>query len=336
MILYKSFIKFPDDDEYYDDWRIFSQTFPTLIADDRNFQKLIETHFPLREKWNELKADLMDRIEEELAWIGYAEKEKYTTPDELYKGIIEIANQTLSAGFFRHSLENPEAMGDLSGWARFYNFDGEQSSETIIEYLESNQIESSILADLKEMDKAYRNFRLDQQSLYSILVTWGQRVVSTITPIKANTVFKQLEYFDPAVYSLIKSKPELLQTMDWRLFEEMLADILKTFGYTIELTKKTKDGGIDVIAIRHDNEFGHHKYLLQAKRYNKAVQVEPVRSLMYLHREHQASKSCLATTSSFTRGAWEMADRHRWTLELKDKHSILKWIDRVIDLRKVK
>lgn len=336
MILYKSFIKFPDDDEYYDDWRIFSQTFPTLIADDRNLRKRIEAHFPLREEWDELKADLMDRIEEELVWIGYAEKEKYATPEELYKGIIEIANQTLSAGLFRRTLENPESMSDLSGWANFYNFDGEQSSEAIIEYLESNQIESSILRDLKQIDKVYRDFRLDEQSLYSILASWGERIVTPAPSIKPSTVYKQLEYFDPTVYSLIKSNPELLQTMDWRLFEEMLADILKTFGYAIELTKRTKDGGIDVIAIRHDNEFGYHKYLLQAKRYHKAVQVEPVRSLMYLHREHQASKSCLATTSSFTRGAWQMADRHRWTLELKDKHSILKWIDRVIDIRKAK
>ena len=124
-----------------------------------------------------------------------------------------------------------------------------------------------------------------------------------------------------------------MDTIDWRIFEEMLADMLKTFGYTIELTKRTKDGGIDVIAIKSDNDFGLHKYILQAKRYSNRVQVSPVRELLFLHDDQRASKSCLATTSTFTKGAWELADKFRWTLELKDKEGILNWIDKVIKLQ---
>jgi restriction system protein len=141
-------------------------------------------------------------------------------------------------------------------------------------------------------------------------------------------IIKQVDYFDPAVYELIRKNPQLLNTLDWRIFEEMLADILKTFGYSIELTKRTKDGGIDVIAIKADNDFGSHKYILQAKRYSKAIQVSPIRELLFLHSEQRASKCCLATTSTFTTGAKELGEQYRWTLELKDKQGILEWIER--------
>lgn len=166
--------------------------------------------------------------------------------------------------------------------------------------------------------------------------TWFDSNESEKPIIKITPVIKQVDYFDPAVYELIKKNPELLKTMDWRVFEEMLADILKTFGYAIELTKRTKDGGIDVIAIKGDTDFGMHKYILQAKRYTKAVQVSPVRELMYLHSDQKASKSCLATTSTFTKGAWQEAEKHKWTLDLKEREGILKWVDRAIEIKQKK
>jgi HJR/Mrr/RecB family endonuclease len=35
-----------------------------------------------------------------------------------------------------------------------------------------------------------------------------------------------------------------------RLFEEFVAELFHEFGYEVELTKRTRDGGRDVIAIR--------------------------------------------------------------------------------------
>ncbi|RZJ88063.1 MAG: restriction endonuclease [Chryseobacterium sp.] len=147
--------------------------------------------------------------------------------------------------------------------------------------------------------------------------------------IRTVPIIKKVDFFDPQIYQVIKKNPQLLKTMDWRLFEEMLADILRKFKYSVELTKPTKDGGIDIFAIKHDDNFGMHKYLLQAKRYSEAVQVSPVRELLFLHDEHRATKSCLATTASFTKGAWELAESHKWKMELKDQEGILQWINKI-------
>src|SRR5690606_31300850 len=148
--------------------------------------------------------------------------------------------------------------------------------------------------------------------------------------IKTVSVVKVVDYFDPSIYALIKKNPDLLKTLDWRIFELMLADILRKFGYTVELTQPTKDGGIDIIAIKNEENFGKHKYLLQAKRYKDSVEVSPVRELLFLHDHFKASKSCLATTANFTKGAWKLADEYKWQLELKDQKGILEWINKIV------
>jgi hypothetical protein len=135
----------------------------------------------------------------------------------------------------------------------------------------------------------------------------------------------RLDLIDVALYHALVQHPELIKTLDWRLFERLLADVLETFGYEIELQRGTKDGGVDLFAVRHDR-LGPHRYLLRAKRWSHRVSVEPVRQLLFLHAHHQATKACLATTSGFTRGAWELAAQYRWHLDLRDLNGIQEWV----------
>lgn len=164
----------------------------------------------------------------------------------------------------------------------------------------------------------------------------GENADSLIRFIKSSiepSIFL-LDDIDPALYQTLRNDPTLIKTMDWRLFEKLLADILDTFGYKIDLRRGTKDGGIDIIAFNKSNDFGNHKYLLQAKRWNNKVGVEPVQRLLFLHNEHKASKSCLATTASFTNGAWQIYKQHEWQLELRDFSGLQDWIERAIQLKK--
>lgn len=132
--------------------------------------------------------------------------------------------------------------------------------------------------------------------------------------------------FDVAVYKALVEHPELMDTLDWRFFEGLLADVLETFDFEVDLMQGTKDGGIDVFAIRRSLQMGDELYILQAKRWKNKVGVEPVRELLFLQNQHLATKSCLATTSTFTRGAWDLSDQYRWQLELKDHEGILDWL----------
>lgn len=105
-------------------------------------------------------------------------------------------------------------------------------------------------------------------------------------------------------------------------------------GYEIELKRGTKDGGVDLFAIQASGIFGKQRYLLQAKRWSHAVGVELVRELLFLHSHHRVTKSCLATTSRFTKGAWELLDDYRWQLELKDYEALQEWVGVVDSLQR--
>ncbi|HEX8673442.1 MAG TPA: restriction endonuclease [Longimicrobium sp.] len=144
---------------------------------------------------------------------------------------------------------------------------------------------------------------------------------------KNRSIVTQLEVVDVAMYTVLKQHPELARNLPWRTFERLIADILEEFQFEVELTQGTKDGGIDVIAIKKDTHFGVHRYLLQAKRWANKVGVEPVQQLLFLQSHHHATKSCLVTTSTFTSGAWQLAEQYKWQLELRDFDGLTKWIE---------
>lgn len=141
------------------------------------------------------------------------------------------------------------------------------------------------------------------------------------------------EFVDLALYQAVLKNPELMRSFHWRSFEKLLAQILEEFGYSIDLQRGTKDGGVDIFAIKKSGPFGIEKYLVQAKRWNAAVGVSPVRELAFLHDEYRMTKSCLATTATFTRGAWQLADLHKWRLSLKDFEGLQEWVKDAQELR---
>ena len=127
--------------------------------------------------------------------------------------------------------------------------------------------------------------------------------------------------------------PEEIKTMNRRLFEEMIAELFSGFGYKVELTKQTRDGGIDIFAIK-DLEVSV-KYIIQAKRPEPGnpVRVEPVRALYWVKHREKATKAILATTTYFTKDAkMEFRDR-LWELELKEYEGILGWINTYLKIR---
>lgn len=149
-------------------------------------------------------------------------------------------------------------------------------------------------------------------------------------PPNTSSLLYRLEIVDINLYQVLQTHPELLRTLDWRIFEKLLADILDQFGFEVELQRGTKDGGVDLFAIHKTAVFGEQRFLLQAKRWSNRVGIEPVRQLAFLHNHYRATKSCLATTSTFTSGAWELAQQYRYQMELRDFDGIHEWIRHVV------
>jgi restriction endonuclease Mrr len=117
--------------------------------------------------------------------------------------------------------------------------------------------------------------------------------------------------------------------------EELLADILATLGYEIELQRGTKDGGVDLFAVKRNDPIGPERYLLQAKRWKNEVGIEPIQQLAFLRDHYRVTKACLATTSTFTRGAWELGLQYNYTMELKDYQGLQDWIAAAVKIKPI-
>lgn len=116
----------------------------------------------------------------------------------------------------------------------------------------------------------------------------------------------------------------------WRVFEEMVAEMFRKFGYEIELTKKTKDGGKDIIALRKNGDKVTERLLIECKHWQAKIDVNPIRNLIgvAVTQDELPTGVILATTSTFTEDAKELKMNPNISIELdlKDCNDILNWI----------
>jgi restriction system protein len=106
-------------------------------------------------------------------------------------------------------------------------------------------------------------------------------------------------------------------------FEALMAEVFAGLGYAVEQTKRTRDGGIDILAVKNVDDVSL-RFLIECKR---QVGVSLVRELFGIKHHLGASKAIIATTSDFTKPAVEFAQAHRWELELKNRDGIVQWIN---------
>lgn len=127
--------------------------------------------------------------------------------------------------------------------------------------------------------------------------------------------------------SLIKNKPDFIFNITPRQFEEIIAELFHNFGFDVELTKPTRDGGRDIIAINEIHDI-QNKYLIECKRYAPAnkISVSIVQRLYGIKVSEAATKAILVTTSSYTSDARKFASKHIWELDLKAYDDVINWI----------
>lgn len=126
---------------------------------------------------------------------------------------------------------------------------------------------------------------------------------------------------------LIARQPNLIFEISPRKFEEIIAELFFKKGFEVELTKQTRDGGRDIIAISKEMDV-RTKYLIECKRYamTRNISIGVVQRLLGVKVAESANKAILATTSGFTKDARKFANSHLWDLDLKDHKDIMTWI----------
>jgi DNA-binding CsgD family transcriptional regulator len=149
------------------------------------------------------------------------------------------------------------------------------------------------------------------------------------------SVIEVVTYSERELAEYVARHPHAIHNLSSREFEKIVAECLRAFGYQVELTPKTRDGGFDILAFTSDTLGVTTKYIVECKRFaaDRPVRVELVRSLYGVKQRVRADHALLATTSYFTKDAVKFCSAPEvWNLHLKDYEAIHRWLRRYAKL----
>lgn len=206
------------------------------------------------------------------------------------------------------------------------NFDKDWSYVILVKQNESDEYEFADAKVSYETDEiAIENLRHRIQEIARTRKVENDLYKSTLFDPKSSIIVGDI---DEAVKAYFKKYPEKLYEMHPRKFEELIASILQDFGFDVELTKATRDGGRDIIA-RIKNSVTNLLAYVECKRYspNNKIDVGLIRNVAGVQYLDKPGKSIIVTTSFFTKDALELAKKIENQLDLKDFNDIKVWLE---------
>ena len=141
------------------------------------------------------------------------------------------------------------------------------------------------------------------------------------------------DYYDDYAYNQYIQIEELLEyhrnqikEMSSREFEFFVAELFEKLGYSVKVTKATRDGGQDIIATKKGPI--PFTLIVECKHWgaNHKVDVSVVRSVYGVQTAMQANKSVVVTSSKFTKDARKFAEERQELMTLWDIDDLLKLV----------
>lgn len=144
--------------------------------------------------------------------------------------------------------------------------------------------------------------------------------------VPLRVVVPDLTVVNDEVLAFLARHPNYIHELHHRAFEQMLAAVFRSLGYTTELGPGTGDDGID-LRLEKASEVGPFITLVQAKRWRqRPVGLEVCSALYGSVERHRASKGVVATTSRFLPSARRFADSIAPRLLLAGPEDITAWL----------
>lgn len=220
--------------------------------------------------------------------------------------------------------------------------------------------------DLSSLLESERNRRLLYLSADKKFLVWeGITWILDLLPNQPKLALNTLEaYFaasflslpDYAISGLLDSmaiirakyisyphKREVFLEISYLDFEKLIYNLYKEMRYEVKLTKKSHDGGIDVIAEKKDTS-KKELLLIQCKRpEGRKITFREVNELLGTVYNHKATKGTFVTSADFTSSAIKLAEQNP-SIELIDCSALIlllnenfgiHWIYRINELIKI-
>jgi len=132
----------------------------------------------------------------------------------------------------------------------------------------------------------------------------------------------------------LRARPEFVYQLSPRQFEEISAEIFARLGYSVELTPRSKDGGVDIL-LAQKTDVGSFLYFVECKLYaaDRPVGIELVNALVGVVERGKATAGLLMTTSRFTSGAKAVEKELSARLSLKDYGDFKAYLEKAVPIR---
>lgn len=147
------------------------------------------------------------------------------------------------------------------------------------------------------------------------------------TPAESGILRVEFRDIEKELVEYFAKHPEKLREIDPYDFEKLMAAIFKNRGFDVQLTPKSKDGGVDLMLLKR-SDLGAAMTLVDCKRYaaHNKVGVEVVRGLYGVVERERATSGLIVTTSYFTSGAVAERERLKYRMGLADYDNVQQFL----------
>jgi restriction system protein len=286
----------------------YPDTFPKDFDLDYNEDTkilIVEYQLPTLHHLPNIKEVRYIKSKDKIQEIYFSEKELVKLYDDL---IYQIILRSLHELFDVDTGNKLDAI-IFNGWV------------TAIDKAHGNETVGCIVSIQVSKDEfmAINLARVDAKACFKLLKGVGSSQLHSLTPIPPIMQIDKSDRRFVNSHAVVDAMDDAtnLAAMSWEDFEHLIRELFekefKQYGGECNVTRASRDGGVDAIAFDPDPIRGG-KIVIQAKRYTKTVGVSAVRDLYGTVLNEGANKGILVTTADYGPDSYEFAKGKPLTL----------------------